>query len=85
MVYWYGSSRDDPSASFSFVNAGSVIGYEEGLARGVCDGRLSKIGEKREREARLTAKERLLAEGLREVREEAALARGERLAWLSVE
>ena len=84
MVYWYGSSRDDLSASFSFVNTGSVMGYEEGMARGVCDGRLSKIVEKRERQVRLTAKERLFAEGLREAQEEAALARGERLAWLSV-
>eukprot|EP00566_Odontella_aurita_P004962 CAMPEP_0113542804 /NCGR_PEP_ID=MMETSP0015_2-20120614/9813_1 /TAXON_ID=2838 /ORGANISM="Odontella" /LENGTH=616 /DNA_ID=CAMNT_0000442907 /DNA_START=100 /DNA_END=1950 /DNA_ORIENTATION=- /assembly_acc=CAM_ASM_000160 len=85
LVYWYGCDRHDLSAAFSFVTEGSVIGYEEGVERGIFDGFFSKIQKKVDRSVKLTTKEKLLVEGLKEVKDESALSRMERVAWLKVE
>jgi len=83
LVYWYGSTWNDLSNSFSFLNAKAIISYEEGIQQGH-DQLSSTIQNKVAAGKQLTAKENALVKGLAELKEESELSKKERLGWLNI-
>jgi len=81
LVYWYGSSKENLSKSFSFLSKGAIISVEEGDIKGysTLPPRLTK---KLTSEKKLTAKEKLILNGLREIKEELQLSKANRVSWL---
>jgi len=82
-VYWYGSTWNDLSSSFSFLSPNAIISYEQGLQQGR-DQLSSNIQKKVAAGKQLTAKEDALVKGLVELKEESELSKKERLRWLNI-
>lgn len=83
LVYWYGSTWNDISNSFSFLSPKAIISYEQGIQQG--SNQLSSALQKKVAAGKqLTAKENALVKGLEELKEESELSKKERLSWLNV-
>jgi len=83
LVYWYGSTRNDLSSSFSFLSPNAIISYEQGLQQGR-DQLSSNIQKKVASGKELTAKEDARVKGLAELKEESVLSKKGRLRWLNI-
>mmetsp|Transcript_48427 Transcript_48427/g.49226 ORF Transcript_48427/g.49226 Transcript_48427/m.49226 type:complete len:587 (-) Transcript_48427:671-2431(-) len=84
LVYWYGTTWNDLSNSFSFLNPKAIISYEQGIQQG-SDQLSSAIQKKMAAGKQLTAKESALVKGLVELKEESELPKKARLSWLNIE
>jgi len=84
LVYWYGSTRDNLSSSFSFMNQKAIVSYNEGIKQSH-DKLPSKIKKKITAGKKLTVTENILVKGLGELKDESELSKEDRLDWLKIE
>jgi hypothetical protein len=81
LIYWYGNAHNDLQSAFSFNTAKAVCSYEDGCAKGY-NKIPHSIQAKIDKGVSLSASDKLIVEGLKEMEEERALPKAQRVKWL---
>lgn len=81
LIFWYGTREKDSSVAFSFVNPLKIVSYEEGMRKNYHK-LPNSIQKKIEKNEKLTVKEQLYADGLKQMHDDLKYSRSERPHYL---